>query len=52
MAAAMFIAGFVLVNANSFTMVDLARSMARTGTATYEFSRLFSLLVYGIQLPV
>ncbi len=49
--ATTFVAGFVLVNADSYSATDLARTIASSGTATYAFSRMFSLLVYAIQLP-
>jgi hypothetical protein len=46
---AMFVTGFVVVNVNSFTTLDFVKTATRS--ATEEFSRMFGLLLYAIQLP-
>jgi hypothetical protein len=51
-AAAFGVAGFVLVNANSYDLLDIAKTLAGTGSRhVREFNRFDGALIYALQLP-
>ena len=50
MAAAFFLCGLVIVNAGTYTTPELLMTMLKSASS-WEFSRVFSMLVYAIQGP-